>query len=254
MIHQPTNSRGNYNYNAYIYENVVWETHFHRNYELIYALEGENTITSGGRDFQLSKGELLLISPCVPHGFKINKGTKMWVSVFSSDFIASYAKKHEGKMYGKFTCEEQIEEYLKRYLFFQGTPDFFITKSCLFAVCDQCEKNGQVLLEQKDADLFNGIIRYISDNFSNDITLQEAAQALKYDYYYLSKLFHRHFGMNFKEFVNLYRYDKACEYLLDTSMTITDIALKSGFQSVRSFNRTFKQLSGKSPRLYRANK
>ena len=41
IFHQVPNSYGNYNYNARIYQKPRWVAHFHGNYELIYAMEGE---------------------------------------------------------------------------------------------------------------------------------------------------------------------------------------------------------------------
>ena len=69
--HQPTNSRGNYNYNAYIYTNTRYHAHFHANYELIYVLHGEVPCLLGGRELCLEGGQMLLISPYTVHGFTV---------------------------------------------------------------------------------------------------------------------------------------------------------------------------------------
>ena len=45
IFHQPLNSKMNFNYNAYIYRDTNWETHFHGNFELIYVFEGAANIT-----------------------------------------------------------------------------------------------------------------------------------------------------------------------------------------------------------------
>lgn len=57
--------------------------------------------------------------------------------------------------------------------------------------------------------------------------------------------------MNFKEFINMCRFEAACEIISDPTKNLTEIAFQSGFGSVRSFNRIFKKMSGKSPGEYR---
>ena len=59
--------------------------------------------------------------------------------------------------------------------------------------------------------------------------------------------------MSFNDYVNTYRFNTASEMLITTDASITEIAYESGFQSIRSFNNTFKKLSGLSPSEYRKN-
>lgn len=91
ILHQVSNSRGNYNYNAYIYRNASWTPHFHGNYELIYVFEGTANISVNGIADVLCQGELILLPPYTVHSLDITDG-KTWVGVFSEDFIASFAK------------------------------------------------------------------------------------------------------------------------------------------------------------------
>jgi transcriptional regulator GlxA family with amidase domain len=53
--------------------------------------------------------------------------------------------------------------------------------------------------------------------------------------------------MHFSRYVNLFRVDAATELLQHTDLPITEIALQSGFQSIRNFNRVFLEITGKTP-------
>ena len=58
--------------------------------------------------------------------------------------------------------------------------------------------------------------------------------------------------MKFCEFLNICRFNKACELLSKRcDLTITQAALESGFGSIRSFNRVFKAIYGQTPHQYR---
>jgi AraC-like DNA-binding protein len=67
----------------------------------------------------------------------------------------------------------------------------------------------------------------------------------------ICKLFRRHTGTTFTEHVSRLRIEKATELLLNPRLRISEIAFKSGFQSLTHFNRVFRKLVGESPTLYR---
>ena len=60
-----------------------------------------------------------------------------------------------------------------------------------------------------------------------------------YSAHYLSRVFSEAVGINFRRFVNELRLEYARELLTTTDLPVTEIAYKSGFGSIRSFNRAF---------------
>ena len=250
LVHQIHNSYGNYNYNAYIYTNIQYGNHFHKNYELLYVISGETVVHLNSNPITLSEGELLLISPYSIHSFTVNDKTRLWVGVFADDYVKSFAKKHSRTQYTKFKCEAKIDDCLKEYLFYQGTPELNMAKACFYMVCSECLKKASIINEST-IDFKGKVIEYISDNLSDEISMSGAANSLGYEYHYFSSLFHKCFEMNFKEIVNLFRFEHAAEILLDKSIDISYIAGECGFKSIRNFNRVFKNLSGKTPTEYR---
>ncbi len=58
--------------------------------------------------------------------------------------------------------------------------------------------------------------------------------------------------MNYSKWLNLIRLEKATELLADEERTLTEIAMLSGFQSIPSFNRVFREEKGMAPGEYRA--
>ncbi len=252
MIHQVTNSKANYNYNAYIYEDTEFKLHFHKNFELIYSVDGSHVIQIQHKKYVIDEGELLLIPPNTIHSFKVSKIGKIYVGVFSYEYVASFAKTNSNKLYSKFKCTDYIEAYLKKVLFHQAIPERYILKSALYAVCSECRNNATVISEKSGADIniINTILDYISENYTTNITMRALATDLGYEYHYFSNLFHKYFLINFKEFINLYRYEKACELIEQNECDIAKIAMESGFQSIRNFNKVFGELSGTTPTKY----
>ena len=58
--------------------------------------------------------------------------------------------------------------------------------------------------------------------------------------------------MNYSKWLNMIRLEKASELLAEDGRTLTEIAMLSGFQSIPSFNRVFREEKGMAPGEYRS--
>ncbi len=251
MLHQIDNSKSNYAYNARLYRETVYRPHFHKNFELIYCMTGTVQVVSDGVMYELLCGECVLVPPSTVHSFTVEGAGQLWIGVFSSDHVPLFAQSNSDKLYSAFRCDACVENFLAQVLFVPKVPPKYLLQAALYAVCSQCQKNGRVLYEKADAELNGSILRYIYENLEHSPSLKQVAEALGYEYHYFSALFHRCFSMNFKELLNLCRFERACELLGRRELTLAAVALESGFQSIRSFNHTFKALSGMTPTEYR---
>ena len=253
VFHQISNSKGNYNYNANIYKGIVFGSHFHGNYELIYSISGTAEITVNGKETKIKKGEFLLISPYSIHSLITDKNSEIWVGVFSKDFVSDFASKNKYNEFLPFKCDIKVENLLKEYLFYENKPEHYMCIACLNAMCSECLKNAKIISRKSESEFAERVIKYISENLIYDITLKRTADALGYEYHYFSSLFHSCFEINFKRFINLLRFEYACTIITDKSKSITNISDECGFDTVRNFNRVFKEIGGCTPSEYRKN-
>ena len=254
LFHQPQNSMGNYSYNANIFDDVEFLPHFHKNFELIYVLSGQVQCTAGEKTAVLSAGSFAMILSNEIHSLKSVVKSQCWVGVFSGDFVNAFARKVQGKSGSGFVfqCEKNIADFLKVYLIHEQQPSIYLLKACLYAICNEYER--QICLctrTDKSGLLMQTIVDYISQNYKNQISLSRMAESLGYNYHYLSKCFHRIFSMSFTVFLNSYRLEVALALLIETDMDVADIALESGIQSVRNFKAFFKSYTGTTPVKYR---
>lgn len=251
IAHQTSNSLGNYNYNAYIYTNTVWNLHFHGNFELIYTMEGSTDVTVNGISDSLEKGGFILVPPYAAHSLSISENTKTWVGVFSKDYIADFAKKYQFSQFSKFKCDKSLEGFFTDNLFENPKPERYLLTSCLYLMCAQCTKNGRISVQNDDGTFTKNVVTYITENIENNISMRETAKKLNYEYHYFSYMFHKFFSMNFKRFVNILRFEQACEMLSKEKYGVTEISARCGFESIRNFNRIFKEFSGMTPSEYK---
>jgi len=67
---------------------------------------------------------------------------------------------------------------------------------------------------------------------------------------YLSSVFRRETGETISDFITRTRIGEAEKLIFETNLKIYEIAERTGYQNVETFNRAFKRISGKTPRRY----
>lgn len=95
------------------------------------------------------------------------------------------------------------------------------------------------------------IIDYIKTNINKELTLKDIASKFFINYEYLSRLFKKQTGLNYKDYVLTLKMNYACELLLQSTLAINAIANAIGFKDARYFSSTFKKYKGCYPSEYR---
>lgn len=97
----------------------------------------------------------------------------------------------------------------------------------------------------------------VTDHIKNNLTADDLSQGamarmagISRDYF--SRIFKNITGMNYSRWLNMIRLEKATELLSHKNMTLTEVAMFSGFKSIPSFNRVFHEEKGMAPGEYRA--
>src|SRR5262249_46139954 len=92
---------------------------------------------------------------------------------------------------------------------------------------------------------------YIRINFDRPITTGKIAKALGYSPDYLGRIYHKVYGCTLTDAIHRRRVHIACQYLLDSQMTIEQISEKCGFTDPDYFRRIFQRHMQISPSNYR---
>ena len=94
--------------------------------------------------------------------------------------------------------------------------------------------------------------RYIRENFSRKISLQEIATISGLSAPYFSTIFKEEMGENLSKYLNRLRVEKAGKLLLETDMSLSEIAGACCFEDQSWFSKIFKNFTGLSPGRYRS--
>jgi transcriptional regulator GlxA family with amidase domain len=95
------------------------------------------------------------------------------------------------------------------------------------------------------------VIRYLEERFSEKVSLVEVSKRYNLSSSELSKKFKQHAGMGFREYLIHRRIMAAQKLLEETDLKVAAVASKVGFDSLTTFNRDFRLLTGVTPAVYR---
>ncbi|MDR0569439.1 MAG: helix-turn-helix domain-containing protein [Spirochaetaceae bacterium] len=93
--------------------------------------------------------------------------------------------------------------------------------------------------------------RFIWENYTRKISLQEIASASGLSAPYFSTIFKEEMGENLSSYLNRIRVEKASRMLTETDLSLSEIAGSCGFEDQSWFSKTFKHYIGVSPGKYR---
>lgn len=100
---------------------------------------------------------------------------------------------------------------------------------------------------------FTMVCNYIDAHCSESLSLEQISELASFSKFHFSRLFKEFTGEPFYRYVNRKRIEYACGLLRHQDLTITEIALASGYSSNSVFIRMFKQFRGCTPKEYRNN-
>ena len=236
------------------------EPHLHNALEIVCVTSGTLELGVGQGLYHMEKGDIGFVFPNIIHHYQvltpgINTVTYLIASPFTiakfADIMQSMAPE-----YPVITAEKVESEVYRviNAILETEQSDITVAQAYLQIVFARCI--GKLNLVEKShvgsKDLIYQTVSYISANFKKKLSLEEMAKDLGVSKYALSRLFSKIFHRNFNQYLNDARLNYACHRLENTSDSITNICLDSGFESQRTFNRVFKERYKISPSDYRS--
>ncbi|TCC87448.1 helix-turn-helix domain-containing protein [Pedobacter hiemivivus] len=92
---------------------------------------------------------------------------------------------------------------------------------------------------------------YIHTHLADELTLSIIASATGFSERTLSRTFQASLKISFFQYLKLVRITKAMEKLLETDLTISEIAYEVGYDSISSFSNTFYKMTGQRPSTFK---
>lgn len=263
FFHQYHNSVGDELYNCYFYRNTKWNLHYHRGYELVTVTKGTLSARVGDCERVISAGEGLLIFPYQLHSYETKEASECYITVFSGSHIAKFASTFASRepIDPRFRVTPLLAALISAYMTGEETPTadevkletppLFAVKACLYAVCHTFLEGAEWREKREERALVFRILSYVEEHYTEDISLPEMAEALSYEYHYLSRVLREDLHIGFRALVNQRRCERARELITESDMPLSSVAMTCGFRSLRTFNRVFLAETGSTPSALR---
>lgn len=231
-------------------ENFNYPPHMHQCFELAIILDGEMTINVNNETYKVSNGEAVLIFPNQIHSFSSTK-SKHVLFIFSSKIVQSFSVKYSG-MLPDSSCFKPNEHLVSALLELSAPESIILLKGLLYSISADFEKQVTFRASYSDTEnLLMQIFEFIDRNFRSECSLIDIAKSLGYDYSYISRFFKKATGISYNSYVNSCRLSHAGYLLKNSNSSILECAEESGYKSLRSFNRNFKEYFSVTPNEYR---
>lgn len=111
--------------------------------------------------------------------------------------------------------------------------------------------NMRVHKQKEYVEKFNSVMDYIDAHYMDDLNLDDIAGSIGFSKYHFSRLFKQYTNYTFGAYITHRRIKVAEQLLSEPDISITKVALQSGFPSISTFNRVFKQVKNCTPSEFR---
>lgn len=251
--------------------------HYHQGLIEIHCIVKGARVTTlysadGSESYYLKGSEALIIFPNEPHSNGIEQQGLceeygMQVDVCGNGEIlglnAEYSRALKERLLGMehrhVVLRHESSKLIQRgySLIAEGTPEschagvHYLACFLYELTLQQAVKDSKA---EKAGDRISVALKYIEDNYTEPITLEELADVTGYSLSRFKAVFLQKLGCTPANYINTFKLDRAKQLLSCTDETITDIAYGLGWSSSNYFCSVFKKYVGTSPLQYRRRK
>lgn len=114
------------------------------------------------------------------------------------------------------------------------------------------KKGAELPTSPHYSDVVQMMQKLAKEHFTQNFSLENAAEALSMNSAYLSRLFKQQCGQTYSDYLVSLRIERAKELLADPTVKVYEIGYEIGYKNTQHFYKVFKQLTGMTPTEYRA--
>ena len=241
--------------------------HWHYSLELTMICDGQAHYTINGHELHPKKGELVLINSGDLHGCQIPQGQCEGISIMIPNrYLAQFNQDQDTVL---FRLDSAAHEYRRILDYCEELYHVFSRRSTdpyaqlrinslvsdvtyvLFSRFRWDDFSPHSIESQKYRKRCFEFAKYIDENFREDISMQHLMKEFCISKEHLARIFRDHMGTTFKQHLTRTRMYNAYKLLTGSDLTITQIAMDSGFSDSRAFIASFCKIYGATPGQYR---
>jgi len=231
--------------------------HWHNFFEMEMILSGSGTSVCNHKTYELKRGMLSYLTPTDIHQYIFTSDTNILRIHFTlesidPEILEGFFNLKDNVIY---LTEDQIERtvsicnLIKNNNIPGKTGKMYssqLLQTLFFSLKDEFKPISNTY---KDSPLpIQKALIYIHSHFKENPQLEDIARSLYLTKNYLCALFKKNMGESYTSYLKKLKLNYAADLLRHSDLSITQIALDSGYATQAHFNRDFKSFFGMSPR------
>ena len=234
--------------------------HVHDVVEIVCLTAGCMEMTIGQRKCCLHAGDIAIAFPSVAHSYDmVSEDARGLTLIFLPDTISEFTTRFRSNLPEDPFLKEAgktlelgyiISQMLKLCL--QDDSPLKLGYLHIFLSYLFCCMSLKPLNTHVQSGLAYQVLHYISAHFTEPLSLESTAHAMGISRTHLSHIFSQQLRINFRQYINTLRIDKACMLLRDPAYSVSQVSDLCGFSNPRTFHRAFLAQCHMPPNQYRA--
>ncbi len=257
------------------YGRVLFPHHWHEHLEFIYVVHGQAIFECGSRPLEARAGDLIVVNSNELHyGVNVSEHISYYaliadISLLQSQFVDAAESKfitpisqNRLLLHNHIQDDNAVQQCMMIIVKELSQQQFgyeLAIKSELYRLLTLLLRNhlaneltqDEYVQRMKNIERFDPVFQYIEKNFAAELSVDLLADMTGLSRYHFSRLFKDISGRTITEYITTLRLDKADYLLRHSSLSISDIASKTGFNDIYYFSRTFKKHKKASPSAVR---
>lgn len=242
--------------------------HWHGHLEIIFIQKGGMTAWVNEQQYLLGANDLLIVNPRELHSTRTSQNTDYLLLQIPCDYLGRVINDVALIHFQEYFPANNISSALKQLhnclfelartytekedgylLHFSSVIYEFLY--ILYRNYSQRVSREAVEKANRNFERIEDIIQYVKSNYKKNITLSDVSGILNLSPEYFCRMFKKHTGQTFLEYLNAIRLTHFYRELLDTDLSVTDLMARNGITNYKVFIRTFKEAYGTTPNKIR---
>ncbi len=232
--------------------------HNHSYMEILFITDGKGFLRTLDGDMPIHKGMIVIINPTVMHTELSDEIDHLEYAVFSLDDIIFTQKKSDEynevflfdfsadfeTLFDVLRVIEKEEVEMKPFWQFAVLNE--VDKFMLF-ILRRTSLMSQSYKSDGQVTTLSNIYEYLTSRYQEDITLDKISKIFYLNKYYIAHAFKKKYGKSLISTLNEIRCNEAEKLLKSTSLSIAQISISVGYNSISYFSSAYKKIKNESP-------
>lgn len=229
--------------------------HFHHCIEVVYVLEGELHVTMDGQGFSLGPDTLAINSSYTIHSYTTPVSSYAIICIIPISVVPYIRQLLSRQAFAVYTCPADeagtLKAIMQLMIDYSGDNPLAMKGLCYTLLGLLIDSVGLTEARNNNrTEFIRDMLDFLWQHHTEPLSVGQAAKQFGYSRSRFSHIFRTCLGCTFSEYMNALRCRHAAQLLRETDMPIAEVAMAVGFESLRTFYRSFKKQYEMTPNGY----